>query len=135
MPDWVAGFFADLVGRDAPVAFAAYDGSRAGPEDAPGTVVVRSPNALRRLATAPNELGLARAYVTGEIDLEGDVFYLYTPFTGAVLAAVVDRLERLPRPIAIASQTLDLARHSWLRDLARPCSWLNVYAADQGIAM
>src|SRR5665647_204670 len=53
---------------------------------APATVVVRSPRALRRLVTAPNELGLGRAYVAGEIDLDGDIF--------AVLA-LQDRLEDL----------------------------------------
>src|SRR3954468_10810440 len=70
----VAEFFADLVGADAPIAFRAYDGSRAGPGDAPATVVIRSPNALRRLVTAPDELGVGRAYVAGEIDIEGDIF-------------------------------------------------------------
>lgn len=82
----VAQFFGDLVGADAPVEFRAYDGSRWGPADAPATVVVRSPRALRRLVTAPNELGLGRAYVAGEIDIEGDMF--------AVLA-LQDRLEDL----------------------------------------
>ena len=70
----VAEFFGDLVGAGAPVEFRAYDGSRSGPAGAPATVVVRSPRALRRLVTAPNELGLGRAYVAGEIDLEGDIF-------------------------------------------------------------
>ena len=32
------------------------------------------PRALRRLLWAPNELGLARAYVSGDLDFEGDVF-------------------------------------------------------------
>mgnify|MGYP000561977446 CR=1 FL=1 len=31
------------------------------------------PRALRRLLWAPNQLGLARAYVAGELDVEGDV--------------------------------------------------------------
>ena len=54
----VADFFCGLVGADAPVEFRAYDGSRAGPEGAPATVVIRSPHALHRLVTAPNELGV-----------------------------------------------------------------------------
>ena len=36
-------------------------------------VVVRDPAALRRLVFRPGELGLAQAYVTGEIDVEGDL--------------------------------------------------------------
>ncbi len=36
-------------------------------------LVVRSRRALRRLLWHPGELGLARAYVTGDIDVEGDL--------------------------------------------------------------
>jgi cyclopropane-fatty-acyl-phospholipid synthase len=36
-------------------------------------VVLRSKDALRRLLRAPGELGLARAYVSGDLDVEGDV--------------------------------------------------------------
>jgi cyclopropane-fatty-acyl-phospholipid synthase len=36
--------------------------------------VVRDPRALRCIATAPSDLGLARAYVSGYLDLEGDMF-------------------------------------------------------------
>jgi len=59
-----------------PVRLRAWDGSEAGPPDAP-LVVVRSRRALRRLVWAPGELGLARAYVAGELDVDGD---LYAPF-------------------------------------------------------
>ena len=50
----------------------AWDGSTAGPDDAP-TVVLRDSAALRRLLRHPGELGLAQAYVTGELDVEGDL--------------------------------------------------------------
>jgi cyclopropane-fatty-acyl-phospholipid synthase len=50
-----------------------WDGSEAGPPDAP-VVAVRSPTAVRRLVWAPGELGLARAYVAGDIDIEDDVY-------------------------------------------------------------
>jgi cyclopropane-fatty-acyl-phospholipid synthase len=70
----VASFVESFLGTDLPVAFEAYDGSRCGPDDAPATVAVRSPDALRRVVTAPGELGLGRAYVAGEIDLVGDVY-------------------------------------------------------------
>jgi len=72
----VAEFLASLVGPDAPLAVRAYDGSRAGADDARATLVIRSPDALRRFVTAPNELGLARAYVAGDLDVEGDIFAL-----------------------------------------------------------
>jgi cyclopropane fatty-acyl-phospholipid synthase-like methyltransferase/DUF1365 family protein len=59
-------------GIDLPVRIRAWDGSEAGPADGP-VLVIRSRRALRRLLWAPGELGLARAYVTGDIDVEGDL--------------------------------------------------------------
>ena len=71
--------YARLVDEDVPVAFRAYDGSVAGPQDADVAVEVRSPLALRYLLTAPSELGVARAYVTGALEVHGD---LYTVLVG-----------------------------------------------------
>jgi cyclopropane-fatty-acyl-phospholipid synthase len=65
---WVAA----RAGTDLPVRVRAWDGSEAGPRDAP-VVVLRSPRALRRLLWRPGELGLARAYVSGDLDVEGDL--------------------------------------------------------------
>jgi len=56
-----------------PVRLRAWDGSAAGPDDTP-VLVIRHRRALRRLMYQPNELGLARAYVAGEIDVEGDLY-------------------------------------------------------------
>ena len=71
----VAGRLATVV-RDVlgelPIRIRAWDGSEAGPPDAP-VVVLRSRRALRRLLWNPDELGLARAYVAGEIDVDGDL--------------------------------------------------------------
>jgi cyclopropane-fatty-acyl-phospholipid synthase len=73
----IAGALGIVLGVDPlPVRIRAWDGSEAGPADAP-LVVVRSRRALRRLVWAPGELGLARAYVAGELDVDGD---LYAPF-------------------------------------------------------
>ncbi len=41
------------------------------------TIVISSPNAVRRILWRPNELGLASAYVAGEIDVEGDIYSLF----------------------------------------------------------
>lgn len=57
---------------NVPVQIAAWDGSVAGPRDAP-TVSLRSPMALRRVLWSPGELGAAQAYVTGEIDVDQDL--------------------------------------------------------------
>jgi cyclopropane-fatty-acyl-phospholipid synthase len=59
-------------GVDLPVRVRTWDGSEAGPAGGP-TVVLRSPLALRRALWRPGELGLARAYVSGDLDVEGDL--------------------------------------------------------------
>jgi cyclopropane-fatty-acyl-phospholipid synthase len=59
-------------GLDLPVRLRAWDGSEAGPQDAP-VLVARSPRALRRILWRPGELGLARAYISGDLDVEGDL--------------------------------------------------------------
>ena len=57
---------------DTPVRIRAWDGTEAGPDGAP-VLVLRTPRALRRMMWHPGELGIAQAYVTGELDVEGDL--------------------------------------------------------------
>jgi cyclopropane fatty-acyl-phospholipid synthase-like methyltransferase/DUF1365 family protein len=68
----LAAIVRELTGTELPVRIRAWDGSEAGPADGP-VLVIRSRRALRRLLWAPGELGLARAYVTGDIDVEGEL--------------------------------------------------------------
>jgi cyclopropane-fatty-acyl-phospholipid synthase len=65
-----------LLRHDLPFRLRAWDGSQVGPPDATVTVVVHRPEALRHLLWAPGELGLARAYVSGSLDVEGDIYAL-----------------------------------------------------------
>jgi cyclopropane-fatty-acyl-phospholipid synthase len=51
-----------------------YDGSTAGPTDSPVRTHLKSPAALSYLITAPSSLGLARAFVSGELEIEGDLY-------------------------------------------------------------
>jgi cyclopropane-fatty-acyl-phospholipid synthase len=71
-----AGLIADLVrthaGLDLPVRLRAWDGSEAGPAEGP-VLTARSPRALRRILWCPGELGLARAYISGDLDVDGDL--------------------------------------------------------------
>ena len=72
----LAELIGSLAGPGAPVEFTAYDGSRIGPKDASVRLELRSPLALSYLASAPGELGLARAYITGAIEVHGDMYTL-----------------------------------------------------------
>lgn len=67
------GLFTQLLGAPLPVRIRAWDGSQAGPPGAPA-LVVRNRRALRRLLWKPGELGLARAWVAGDLDIEGDLY-------------------------------------------------------------
>ncbi|KUJ66765.1 cyclopropane-fatty-acyl-phospholipid synthase [Streptomyces albus subsp. albus] len=63
----------EALGAPLPVRVRAWDGSEAGPPGAP-TLVLRRRRALRRLLWKPGELGLARGWVAGDIDIEGDLY-------------------------------------------------------------
>ncbi|MGH9074935.1 MAG: class I SAM-dependent methyltransferase, partial [Acidimicrobiales bacterium] len=65
-----------FIGDDVALRVRFWDDSTLGPEDARATLVVRSPLALRRVLYAPGELGFGRAYVAGELDVEGDLLWL-----------------------------------------------------------
>lgn len=62
-----------FLGAPLPVRIRAWDGSEAGPPGAP-VLVVRNRRALRRLMWKPGELGLARAWVAGDLDVDGDLY-------------------------------------------------------------
>src|SRR5206468_6841941 len=79
----LAEVFEAFVGPEAPVEFAAYDGSRAGQAGSPVKITVRSPAAVAYLAQAPGGLGLARAYVAGQLDVEGDMYEALSRMTRA----------------------------------------------------
>ena len=86
-----------------PVRIRAWDGSTAGPADAP-TLIIRHKRAMRRIMWQPNELGFARAYVAGEIDLEGDIY---------------DALNRLAGLVWRSPEVKDLPVHIIAADLVR----------------
>ncbi len=60
-----------LTDRPITFRFSAYDGSSTGPEGASIGLHVNSPRGVAYLATAPGSLGLARAYVSGDLDVLG----------------------------------------------------------------
>ncbi|WP_299444449.1 cyclopropane-fatty-acyl-phospholipid synthase family protein [uncultured Phycicoccus sp.] len=127
-----------LLAGPLPVRLRAWDGSEAGPED--GTLVeLRTPQALTRLLWHPGELGAAQAYVTGELEVHGDVgaaldlvretvaARAIPPLTPARVARLLPDLVRLARdtgalarpPAPPATQAVIKGRlHSLARDRA-----------------
>ncbi|MGN6251244.1 MAG: class I SAM-dependent methyltransferase [Marmoricola sp.] len=67
----LAEAFSSLLNGELPFRFTAYDGSSAGPEDAPFGLNLRTERGLAYLLTAPGDLGLARAYVQGDLEVVG----------------------------------------------------------------
>ncbi len=110
-PRSLGNLLANLLGPDLPVAVEAYDGSRLGPTDAPAKLVVRSPEALQRILTAPGELGFARAYVSGALDVEGDIFEVL---------ALRDRLPRVKADLELWTGIARLIGRAGLRRLPPP---------------
>ena len=123
----LADFF-ELLFEGAAVGFSAYDGSVSYRSDAVGTVEIRSPRAARYLVTAPGALGLARAYVMGDLEIHGDLHATLhnllahrrrsVPWGEVLRLAEPWMLRRPPIPSeeARAPWRRGLARHSKARD-------------------
>ncbi|MFL6062983.1 MAG: class I SAM-dependent methyltransferase [Marmoricola sp.] len=67
----IAEAFSSLLIGEIPFRFTAYDGSSAGPEDSRFGLDLKNERGLSYLVTAPGDLGLARAYVMGDLELVG----------------------------------------------------------------
>jgi cyclopropane-fatty-acyl-phospholipid synthase len=108
----VADIISEVVGPDVPVRVIGYDGSKAGPDSSEMALRITSPRALARLATAPGTLGLARAYVEGEIEVEGDVYELLDAMADLTLNDSITRADQL----RLAQRLLPI----WLRHRRPP---------------
>jgi cyclopropane-fatty-acyl-phospholipid synthase len=87
-------------GATQPLRFTAYDGSSAGDEKAALGMDLLTPRGMTYLATAPGELGLARAYVSGDIEARG--VHPGDPYD--VLKLLADKVEfARPSPRLLAS--------------------------------
>jgi cyclopropane-fatty-acyl-phospholipid synthase len=104
--DRLAAALGTVLGAEVlPWRLRAWDGSEVGPPGAP-VVAFRSPTAVRRLVWAPGELGLARAYVAGDVDIEGDVYDTLGALTPVTRQASSDSFARLsPRQWAGLART------------------------------
>jgi cyclopropane-fatty-acyl-phospholipid synthase len=77
----VATFVASVFNHELPFRVEAYDGSSAEPTVVSSanavTLKILRREAITRFLTHPGELGLARAYVAGDLDIEGDLDPLF----------------------------------------------------------
>ena len=103
-----------LAGGRLPVSFTAYDGSTAGPPDAPFGLDLLAPCGTTYLATGRGDLGLARAYIAGDLDIHG--VHPGDPYE--LLKALANSLE-FTRPRA--RMMVDIIRSIGVRQL-RPIS-------------
>ena len=96
-----------------PFRLEAYDGSSAGPVDAPFTARLVNERGLAYLMTAPGDLGFARAFVSGDLELDG--VSLADPYE--MMALVQSRLRlRVPGP----AELLQIVRSLGLSNLKPP---------------
>jgi cyclopropane-fatty-acyl-phospholipid synthase len=80
----LAEVFERVAGPDTPVEFRAYDGSSAGTAGSPPvTLTIHDKTAVSYLAQSPGALGLCRAYVSGHLDVDGDMYTALRRLTGA----------------------------------------------------
>ena len=109
----IAGAVERLMRDGMPFRFEAYDGSSAGPEDADLTVRLRTERGLAYLMTAPGDLGFGRAFVAGDLEIEG--VSLANPYD--LMTLVQSRLRlKVPGP----AELLQIVRSLGLSNLKPP---------------
>ncbi len=84
-----------VLGESLPIEVRFWDGSHLGVTGGAATIVLRSPDALRRILWSPNEVGFARAFVSGDADIEGDL-----------LAAIRAVFQAAPQDLLIGTKTV-----------------------------
>ncbi|NHA67646.1 class I SAM-dependent methyltransferase [Phycicoccus flavus] len=108
----IAQIVESVVDGPLPLRLEAYDGSSAGPADARYRLRIENERGVSYLATAPGDLGMARAYVTGDLTVEGghpgDPYELLSTMAGV----------RYRRPHK--DQVLELARTLGVKGLTPP---------------
>ena len=95
----LAQIFESLVGGNLSIRITAYDGSSAGPADAEYGLNLKNSRGTTYLVTAPGDLGLARAYVSGDLELIGA--HPGDPYE-ALRALAADLEFKRPSPLTLA---------------------------------
>lgn len=93
-----------LVAGPVPIRFSAYDGSSAGPDDSEYSLDIKTPRGINYIATAPGDLGMARAYIAGDMAVTG--VHPGDPYP--VLKAMDELKFRRPSPKVLAAAVRSL---------------------------
>ncbi|MFE3441977.1 class I SAM-dependent methyltransferase [Nocardia sp. NPDC059180] len=96
----IAEIFETLIDGEVPIRFTAYDGSATGPADSEFTLNIETPRGINYLATAPGDLGMARAYISGDMTATG-----VHPGDPYPILSAMDSL-KFRRPSALALLTI-----------------------------
>ncbi len=96
----IAEIFESLVDGPVPIRLSAHDGSNTGPADSTYSLEILNPRGINYIATAPGDLGMARAYISGDMKAEG--IHPGDPYE--ILAAMGEL--RFRRPSALALVTI-----------------------------
>ena len=105
-----------FAGGRLPLRFSAYDGSSAGPAEAPFGLDLRTPRGTTYLATGFGDLGLARAYIAGDLDIHG--VHPGDPYE--LLKALAESLEFTKPPVRVMASIVRSIGIEHLRPIAPP---------------
>jgi cyclopropane-fatty-acyl-phospholipid synthase len=105
-----------LTAGQLPLRFTAYDGSSAGPPDARFGLELKTPRGTTYLATARGDLGLARAYISGDLEIRG--VHPGDPYE--LLKALADDLVFKRPPVRVMANIMRSIGVEHLRPIAPP---------------
>lgn len=110
-PSRSAPAVADVVGQrleqvlgTAPIEIEFWDGSTLGRPDGVGRIRVNSIDAIKRVVWSPDQLGLARAFIVGDIDAIGPVAEILRSVQSAGRHAKQIRVAVIPKLLSTARQ-------------------------------
>ncbi|WP_067664206.1 class I SAM-dependent methyltransferase [Nocardia miyunensis] len=95
----IAEIFETLVDGEVPIRFSAHDGSSTGPKESKFGLEILNPRGINYIATAPGDLGMARAYIAG--DMSADGIHPGDPYE--ILRAMGDLKFRRPSALALVT--------------------------------
>jgi len=107
----LAPLVVNIFGEMPKVRIQFWDGSYLGEGDSTPSINVLSPEALKRLFWSPNELGLGRGYVSGDISVDGDIFELLELLERQIPAQVKVSFKEIVRLLGIG---LKLGGLGWM---------------------